>query len=737
MKKVKKFWVILGITVIIWGMAFLSYHSIAPGPNNSDFSVDNALKHVAQMAANPHPTGSKANSDISAYIEKEISALGLKPELQKTDLFSEEEGIYAHVQNVMTRIPGTGGGQAILVDAHYDGVKDGPGASDNIAQVAAALEVMLHIKPHTLVNDVIFLFSDGEEMSLLGTRAFMKEHPWKDSVDFVLNFDCRGTDGSLLMYETTPGDYKTISSFASKFPGLYTNSMLVEGYRTMPNDTDYTVYREKGIQGLNFAYIGSGYRYHSMLDNLQNVNADTLSETGNTMLKTVELYGNKDLRALYQNQDSVFFSLFNKVLIAYPAWVNYLMLIAALILLLLALYRGFKRERFKMWPFVLGFIAQVFLPAIFFFLYDFLAIGLQWINPEAYIKFSRDFYQSLPAFIGMLLVVFGLFFLLYRWLERNLGHDNLAGGRLLVWAVLFTASTVLMPGAAYLFAFGLLAEGIVINLSLKGNHGFNRLVSYIPFWIFSFFWIPIVMLFGDAFGMFKFGLPGVLFILLLSFLMPGWVSLVKKGWIVVITCVILSGFLFVVDAKTDDVSAELNWQMLVDNHSTTVYYVNSIYEGQEQVFWDAWGPHAEPFKNMNNSNASFKLPQSELTLEKAEDKENGRVLEIRVKPLSTDLVTSLTLDNANGNILSASINGEFPVRCGEKVELTATGVGQEGFMLILTTKDKSPVSIDMTENGSGEVILEGTEVLTTFEQLTKDIGEPFLFRTFSERIYSY
>ena len=86
--------------------------------------------------------------------------------------------------------------QGALLMAHYDSVPNSPGASDDGAAVASLLETLRALRGGPrLKNDVIFLFTDGEEVALLGSKAFVEEHPWARDVGLVLNFEARGYTG--------------------------------------------------------------------------------------------------------------------------------------------------------------------------------------------------------------------------------------------------------------------------------------------------------------------------------------------------------------------------------------------------------------------------------------------------------------------------------------------------------------------------------------------------------------
>ena len=99
---------------------------------------------------------------------------------------------YENIQNVVARVRGMTTESAVMVSTHYDSVPYSPGASDNGAAVAVALEVMTNLldlqqqNAQVLDTSIVFLFDDGEEAGLLGAHAFMR-HPWYNTVRTYIN----------------------------------------------------------------------------------------------------------------------------------------------------------------------------------------------------------------------------------------------------------------------------------------------------------------------------------------------------------------------------------------------------------------------------------------------------------------------------------------------------------------------------------------------------------------------
>lgn len=109
-----------------------------------------------------------------------MSRLGVHAEVQRTTAFGPGRGqrvSAATVENIAGVHKGTAGGKAVMLVAHYDSVATGPGAGDDAAGGASVPEVLRALKAGPpLRNDVVALFTDGEEAGLLGAWGFVGEH---------------------------------------------------------------------------------------------------------------------------------------------------------------------------------------------------------------------------------------------------------------------------------------------------------------------------------------------------------------------------------------------------------------------------------------------------------------------------------------------------------------------------------------------------------------------------------
>ncbi len=167
-------------------------------------------------------------------------------------------------------------------------------------------------------NPVILLIDDGEEAGLLGARAFVDSHPWASQVRAAVNLDARGTSGPSLMFETGSASEWAVALYArnSRRPAL--SSIFYTIYKLLPNDTDFTVFKAAGYQGLNFAFVGDVAHYHTPLDNSASLTPASLQHQGENGLAAVTALANSDLSNPPQ-REAVFFDVLGRRTIRWPA----------------------------------------------------------------------------------------------------------------------------------------------------------------------------------------------------------------------------------------------------------------------------------------------------------------------------------------------------------------------------------------------------------------------------------
>jgi hypothetical protein len=419
----------------------------------TEFSAERAMQHVEAIARAPRPIGSANHAAARDYIIQQLRALGLEAEIQKTTAINSTGAplfLAGTIENIVARRKGTGDGRAVALVAHYDSVPTGPGANDDGVGVATLLETAraLTAGPQ-LRNDVLFLFTDAEETGLLGARAFVAEHPWAKEVEIALNFEARGSGGPSIMFETGPQNGALIRALAKATSHPLANSLSYEIYKRLPNSSDFTVFKEAGWPGMNFAYINGLTHYHTQLDSRENVDSRSLQHHGSYALALSRYFG-AAVPAAKPEGDSIYFDAFGFWLVRYPAWLAGPFAFGVLLVFAAVVWVGCRRGKLTGPGIVKGtllfFVSLVAAAA---------AVGGAWwlvrkIHPGYNLILQGDSYSHGLYVIGFAALTLATTAAVVGSFGKRISEANLFVGALLSWAVAMIATTIWVVGSSYL-----------------------------------------------------------------------------------------------------------------------------------------------------------------------------------------------------------------------------------------------------------------------------------------------
>ncbi|GAA4453500.1 M20/M25/M40 family metallo-hydrolase [Nibrella saemangeumensis] len=421
----------------------------------NEFSAERAMQYIRRIAAVPHAMGTPAHAQVRGYLVDEMRRLGLQPEVQERTVSAEAFGASrtGYVYNIIGRLKGRTAGKAVLLMAHYDSQPNTPGAADDGAGVAAILETARALRQGPpLQNDVIFLLTDGEEYGLFGASAFLRHRLAKD-VGLVINLEARGNSGPSMTFEISPENGWVIEEFAKAAPYPFASSLMYEVYRALPNDTDFSVFREAGYTGVNSAFADGFVHYHKLTDSPDNLNQNSLQHHGDNMLALTRHFGTISLTQT-KAPDKVFFNPAGSWLVQYPMTLNGLWIALVTGLLIGVLIAGLRRKAITL-PQVLGgfllYLVMLVIVAGSIFLINRLILRL--------LPYTHPFngvYSSNLFWVAYLLVATGLFLLVSRLALRRLRVFSLTMGVYLLLYGLTLTLFAFVPSATFVFLFPLL-----------------------------------------------------------------------------------------------------------------------------------------------------------------------------------------------------------------------------------------------------------------------------------------
>lgn len=462
------------------------------------FSAQRAMVHVRALAGEARPLGSPGHARARAYLLGRLRDLGLEAEVQ-TAVAVRRTGsriVGAQVHNVVGRLRGAGDGHAVLLVAHYDSRSNTPGSGDDASGVATILEAVRawRLVEPSPANDLVVLFADGEEIGLFGARAFAGEHRWAADIGAVVNFEARGQRGRSLMFETGPANAGAVRLLAAAArPSA--SSLSAEVYRRMPNDTDFSVFRDRGLPGLNFAFIGGLSAYHSALDTADALDRSSLQHHGDLALTVLRELGTRDLSRLGSDGDAVFFDIAGRWLAIYPVtWALPLALVP--LALVVGWLAGPGRSHGVLW--LRGLLAWAAA------LTGGAAAGwLGWRFLElAAPGFLRDphglpYDDALP-FASLVVLCVAVTVLVFGTAARRAGDLGVAAGVTLGWSLAGVGVAWLLPGGSHLFLWPSLVAAVALIVAGRSRAPARLALFAVALLPALVLWSPVVRLLAES-----------------------------------------------------------------------------------------------------------------------------------------------------------------------------------------------------------------------------------------------
>jgi len=434
-----------------------------------EFSSLRAMAHMEVIAQEPHPAESTENEEVRLYLIDELQKLGLEPEVQSTyvERYLDKWDVYVsgNVNNIIAKMEGTDDSEdAILLISHYDTVKTSPGAADATSGVVTILESLRAIKHNGMLkNDVIVLLSDGEEDGMLGAMAFEEKHAMMKNIKVVINLEARGNKGIVTMFETGDGNLELINAMNKSIKQPFAFSASYEIYKIMSNDTDYSVFKEKGIDGLNFANLEGGHTYHQMTDTPENYNLPTLQHYGDSILALMTHLGNVELNELIDTKtNSVFFSLTKNIFVTYSETmvVPFAILIASAFIFVVMKNR--KSKQLKLKKVMFGMLMNGVTLVVVYFAIAPLVMPMygMLMNSKGIEHESLRWYASLadlagnmPNMIIYVLITLALLSLASFIANKFMNKKEMVGSALTIWILMMVVTSFTLKGISYMFTW--------------------------------------------------------------------------------------------------------------------------------------------------------------------------------------------------------------------------------------------------------------------------------------------
>ncbi|KAF8756126.1 Peptidase family M28 [Rhizoctonia solani] len=257
---------ITALIVAIYAAIFISsivvYESVPAPPkpqHQRGLNLEQAWRDLQLITQVPHPYNSHSNGQVRDYLLHRLRGIS---------------HTYPHVELDNDRISNgtySGGGRVVYFEGDNLLVKISgktgsvrAGATDDGMGVVTLLQLVEYYARNRPKRTTVFNINNGEEDWLNGAHAFL-DHPWSKLPKTFLNLEGAGNGGRPILFRSSSFDVTTAFRSVSRPHG---SSLSSDAFKRglIRSGTDFSVYEEAGMRGLDLAFYRRRARYHTVFD---------------------------------------------------------------------------------------------------------------------------------------------------------------------------------------------------------------------------------------------------------------------------------------------------------------------------------------------------------------------------------------------------------------------------------------------------------------------------------------
>ncbi|KAH7047540.1 endoplasmic reticulum metallopeptidase 1 [Macrophomina phaseolina] len=348
------FFVSVFYVAILASLLFV-HHVVPPAPSSEapaqGLNLTEAWRDLQYLSNGFHPYNSHRNDDVRnwllsrieqildrngvRYSSKGLHATKAAPVVLYNDLVSNvtfsssSTSIYFEGTNIMVYIRGSedvpddvenSGVGGVLVNAHYDSVSTGFGATDDGVGVITVLQLISYFttRGNQPKRGIVALLNNGEEDWLNGAKAFT-EHPLSFFPHTFLNLEGAGAGGRATLFRSTDTE---VTRFYQKAKQPFGSVLSADGFKRglIRSGTDYSIFTaDMNMRGLDVAFMEPRAQYHTVEDSARDTSLDSVwhmlsgaveTMKGLTSYTGTEFEGEPD--GTGQGSNGVWFDLFGE-----------------------------------------------------------------------------------------------------------------------------------------------------------------------------------------------------------------------------------------------------------------------------------------------------------------------------------------------------------------------------------------------------------------------------------------
>lgn len=232
------------------------------------------------------PAATIFNDLVSNYTSTALTSIGVRGRRTGISTYFEGSNIIVYIRGTEDeegewwlqnsydkKTHGKGG---VMINAHFDSVSTGFGATDDGMGVITVLQLIRYFTTpgNTPKKGIVALLNNGEEDGLYGAKAFLS-HPMASFVHTFLNLEGAGAGGRATLFRSTDTEV-TRAYGKAKHP--YGTVLSADGFAMgfVRSETDFVVFRAEGFRGLDLAFWEPRSKYHTDQDDAKHSSPDSL-----------------------------------------------------------------------------------------------------------------------------------------------------------------------------------------------------------------------------------------------------------------------------------------------------------------------------------------------------------------------------------------------------------------------------------------------------------------------------
>jgi hypothetical protein len=305
------------------------HHVVPSAPRSSPdgLNLTEAWADLQELTNGFHPYNSHRNDEVHSWLLKRIhSLIDSAPPASEYESVGEEKpdvfvfddtqsnltfsgrgsglGVYFESTNIMVYIRGweeererwwedphgrPAGKGGVLVNAHYDSVSTGYGATDDGVGVVSCLQLLKYFTTpgHAPRRGLVLLFNNGEEDFLNGARVY-SQHPISRLPHTFLNLEGAGAGGRATLFRSSDAE---VTKPYMRAPHPFGSVLSADGFEAglISSQTDYVVFEgDLGLRGLDVAFMEPRARYHTDEDDARHTSLDSVWHMLSAAVATTE-----------------------------------------------------------------------------------------------------------------------------------------------------------------------------------------------------------------------------------------------------------------------------------------------------------------------------------------------------------------------------------------------------------------------------------------------------------------